>query len=84
MAETLTIPASKFARNFGAYRDEALGGRIVKVTSHGRIVGAYLSASEFAHFEELKRRQREILTVGELPDDVVADLEKAEYGAGPR
>jgi hypothetical protein len=62
---------------------KALAGRIVKVTSHGRIVGAYLSARELAQFEALKRREREILTVGAMSDDVVADLEGAEYGAGP-
>ncbi|SMF29856.1 hypothetical protein SAMN06265365_12046 [Tistlia consotensis] len=84
MADTLTVSASTFARNFGVYQDEAIAGRIVKVTSHGRIVGAFLSAAELAHFEELKRREREILTVGALPDDVVADLESAEHGAGPR
>ncbi|MCK6450305.1 MAG: hypothetical protein L6R19_05535 [Alphaproteobacteria bacterium] len=53
------------------------------MTSHGRVIGAYLSASEAAHYEQLKRRERQSLVVGELPDDVVAAIEAAEYGVEP-
>jgi hypothetical protein len=77
------VTASEFVRGFGRYQDEAFR-EVVKVTSHGRVVGGYLSAQDLEHFERLKRREREILVVGELPDDVVADIEAAEYGAGPR
>jgi hypothetical protein len=77
------VTASEFVRGFGRYQDEAFR-EVVKVTSHGRVVGGYLSAHDLEHFERLKRREREILIVGELPDDVVADIEAAEYGAGPR
>lgn len=47
------------------------------------MIGAYLSASEAAHYERLKRRERQSLIVGELPDDVVAAIEAAEYGKEP-
>ena len=76
------VAASEFARNFGRYQDEA-HREVVKVTSHGRVVGGYLSAPDLELFERLKRREREVLVVGELPADVVADIEAAEYGAGP-
>jgi hypothetical protein len=76
------VAASDFARNFGRYQDEA-HREVVKVTSHGRVVGGYLSAPDLEHFERLKRREREVLVVGELPEDVVADIEAAEYGTGP-
>jgi len=77
------VPASEFVRSFGRLQDEAFR-EVVKVTSHGRVIGAYLSAHDLDHFERLKRREREVLVVGQLPEDVVADIEAAEYGADPR
>ncbi len=58
------VTASQFARSFGRLQDEAFSGPI-QVTSHGRVIGAYLSAAEFEHFERLKRREAEI-----LPEDL--------------
>lgn len=83
MQKETTIPASEFARNFGSYRDRATGGEVVRVTSHGRTVGAYLSAKEYERYKRLKRRERQILKVGALPDDIVADIENARYGKTP-
>lgn len=83
MAATRDVPATEFARNFARYRDEAAEARVIHVTSHGRVVGAYLSASEVAHYERLKRRERQSLVVGDLPDDAVAAIEAAEYGVEP-
>jgi len=85
MAETRDVPATEFSRNFGRYRDEAIEAKIIHVTSHGRVIGAYLSASEgeAAHYEQLKRRERQSLVVGDLPDDVVTAIETAEYGVEP-
>lgn len=84
MAAARDIPATEFSRNFARYRDEAIEAKIIHVTSHGRVVGAYLSASEAAHYEQLKRRERQSLVVGELSDDVVTAIETAEYGAEPK
>lgn len=83
MAQTRDIPATEFTRNFARYREEAIEAKVIHVTSHGRVIGAYLSASEAAHYERLKRRERQSLVVGELPDDVVVAIEAAEYGAEP-
>jgi PHD/YefM family antitoxin component YafN of YafNO toxin-antitoxin module len=77
-----TVSATEFARNFGRYQDEA-HREPVRVTSHGRVVGGYLSAAELEHFERLKRRERQVFRVGELPEDIVAELEAAEYGVAP-
>jgi hypothetical protein len=77
------VSASEFAKNFGRWRDEAAAAGAVAVTSHGRVIGGYLSAAELAHYETLKRREREVLIVGELPDDVVAELKIARYGRAP-
>lgn len=84
MVKETTVSASEFARNFGRYQHEALSGKTINVTSHGRLVGGFISPQELEHFERLKRREREVLVVGELPDDVVADIEAAEYGVEPR
>lgn len=83
MMSARTIPASDFSRNFGRYQDEAISAGIINVTSHGRVVGAYLSAAELEHFERLKRREREVLKIGELDDDTLAAIEAAGYGAEP-
>jgi hypothetical protein len=83
MSERSTVRATEFARNFARYQDEAIETKVIVVTSHDRVVGGYLSANELARYEKLKRREREVLVVGELSDDVVALIEAAEYGAEP-
>ncbi len=83
MARTRDVPATEFSRNFARYREEAIEKKVIHVTSHGRVIGAYLSAGEAAHYEKLKRRVGQSLVVGELPNDVVAAIEAAEYGAKP-
>jgi len=80
MAQPRDIPATEFSRNFARYREEAIAEKVIHVTSHGRVIGAYLSASEAAHYEQLKRRERQSLIVGELPSDVLSAIEAAEYG----
>jgi hypothetical protein len=84
MPRDTTVRASDFARNFAKYQDEAISAKIISVTSHGRIVGAYLSAEELARYQALKRRAGEALRVGELDDDTVAAIEAAEYGVEPK
>jgi hypothetical protein len=83
MAEIKDVPATEFSRNFARYREEAIADKVIHVTSHGRVIGAYLSAAEAQHYERLKRRERQSLVVGALPDDVVAAIEAAEYGVEP-
>lgn len=78
-----TVSASEFARNFGRYRDDATSGQIVNVTSHGRIIGGFLSASQLEDYYRLKRREQENLIVGNLPDDAVSAIEDAEYDKAP-
>jgi hypothetical protein len=84
MTRATTVRATEFSRNFARYQDEAIREKVIVVTSHERVVGGYLSADELAHYEQLKAREREVLVVGELSDNVVAAIEAAEYGAEPR
>ena len=78
---TTPVPASEFSRNFGRYQDQAMTGGVVRVSSHGRIVGGFLSPAELDRYERLKRRERQVMIVGALPDEVIADIAVAEYGA---
>lgn len=83
MPDTLTITAAEFSANFARYDPEESGADVVKVVRNGAVVGGYLSARELEHYEALKRREAEVLQVGALPPDVVAEIESAEYGASP-
>lgn len=83
MPDTITVRATDFSRNFAKYQDEAIAAKVIAVTSHGRVIGAYLSANELAHYELLKRREREVLVVGDLDDGAVAAIETAQYGHTP-
>ncbi len=83
-SETMVVDATKFARAFGRYQHEANMVDVIEVRSHGHVIGGYLSARELQHYRRLKRREREVLVVGQLPDEVITDLEAAEYGAEPR
>ena len=84
MPQSNTVRASDFARNFAKYQDEAISAKVINVTSHGRVVGAYLSVEELRRYEVLKRRASEVLRVGELDEETVAAIEAAEYGVEPK
>ena len=84
MVEGVTVRATEFSRNFARYQDEAIEAKVINVTSHGRVIGGYLSASELARYEAMKRREREVLIVGDLDDDTISAIESAEYGVAPK
>ena len=84
MADPTTVRATTFARNFAHYQHEAIRTKVIVVTSHDRVVGGYLSASELDNYQRLKTREREILIVGTLADDVIADVEGAVYDVEAR
>jgi PHD/YefM family antitoxin component YafN of YafNO toxin-antitoxin module len=84
MTDVLTVRATEFSRNFAKYQDDAIEAKVINITSHGRVVGGYLSASELARYEEMKRRERKVLIVGELDDDTLSAIETAEYGVAPK
>ena len=73
--------ATEFCRNFGRYQHQAQR-EPVQVTSHGRTTGYFVSETEFAHYQELLRKEREVLLVGRLTDDAVAAIELSQYPEG--
>ena len=80
MSRPATVAASTFAR----YQDKAIREKVIVVTSHDRVVGAYRSADELARYERLKARERTSHRTEDLPDHLVGALEAAQYGADPR
>lgn len=66
--------AAEIAKNFGAFADKALV-EPVTITKYGREHLVLLSASEY---ERLKRRDRQVHRVGELPPDIAEAIARAE------
>jgi len=65
----ITVPASKFTRNFGRYRMQAQRGA-VPVSSRGRIAGYFVGPDEYEEFKRFRERQRSFAT-SELPEPKV-------------
>ncbi|MBW9114669.1 hypothetical protein JNB88_13535 [Rhizobium cauense] len=80
MAHALQVPASAFSRQFGKIRDQVYEAGVIEVTSHDRVVGAYISPKELEHFNRLKSREVQVLHAGEIGDDLLAEIENAQYG----
>ncbi len=74
--DVLKVTASKFARNFGRYR-EAVQREPVAVTSHDRVTGVLVSPQDFDEYQALKRRAAHALWAHELFDDTLSMLEAA-------
>lgn len=73
-----TVEATRFRRDFGRYQDEA-HREIVTVTSHGRVIGGFLSAHELEHYQRLKQRERQVFRIEDAPEELVEAIGKAEY-----
>ena len=80
MADTHQVPASAFSRNFGRIREEVYSAGVIEVTVHDRVVGAYISPKELEHFNRLKSREVRVLQAGEIDDDLLGEIEAAQYG----
>jgi predicted sulfurtransferase len=80
MAHAFQVPATAFSRGFGKYRDEVHNVGVIEVTSHDRVVGAYISPKELEHFKRLKQRERQVIHVSEVDDELLAAIENAQYG----
>lgn len=77
--QSKATPASEFCRNFGRYKDAAIERGVIEVSSNGRAVGAYLSQTEYERFLTLKQRETRVHKIDELPDDILNDIETAQY-----
>jgi len=73
-SELVTVSAAEFLRNIGTYQDMALT-KPVAITKNGRERTVLLSAAEY---RRLKRRDREVLGLGDLTDEDIANLASAQ------
>jgi prevent-host-death family protein len=73
----VTITAAELQNRFGRYRDLAQR-EAVAVTHHGRESIVVLSAHEYKRLKALDTRRA--YYAHELPDDIVAELEKGYQG----
>jgi hypothetical protein len=80
MAQTLKVSATEFARKFTTYRERVQVAGVIEITAHDRTIGGFLSAAELSHYQDMKRREREVIRVGEMDDDTMALILNAEYG----
>jgi len=67
-----TVTASEFQKNFGRYQAQAQRGA-VRVTSHGRDSVVLISAEDYERYKSIDDRVS--MSVGDLPDDLVQELE---------
>ncbi|MVA73915.1 hypothetical protein GOZ81_22990 [Agrobacterium vitis] len=74
------VPASAFSRQFGKIREDVYEAGVIEVTSHDRVVGAYISPKELERFNRLKSQEVRVLHASEIDDDLLSDIESAEYG----
>jgi hypothetical protein len=75
------ITVTEFRRNFSRFQHEARR-QPIEVTSYGRTVGYFVSEAEFHHYQDLLRREREVLAVGQLPTDALTAITAATYPDG--
>lgn len=73
-----TVSSSQFQRGVGHYQDVALHEPLF-ITSRGRERLVLMSAEEY---RRLRRRAREVLTVGELSEADLEQIAKAQVPAG--
>ncbi len=69
----MKVSAAEFQRNIGRYQDVALK-EAVAVTRNGRESTVLISADEY---RRLKRRERQVLGLGDFTDADIAALEAA-------
>lgn len=65
------VPASEFTRNFGRYQTLAQQ-EAVAVSSHGRVTGYFIAASEYEAFKRFKGTRRSFATVDLSEDETNA------------
>ncbi len=65
MNDVVRVPAGEFQKNVGRYSEVSLS-RPVVITHNGRDRNVYISHAEY---ERLKRRDREVLALGDFTDD---------------
>ena len=74
MTDMIRVSSTEFGKEVGRYQDAALTQPVV-VTRNGRDRTVMISAEEYIR---LKRRDRRVFAAGELPDDIVEAIARAD------
>jgi PHD/YefM family antitoxin component YafN of YafNO toxin-antitoxin module len=74
----VTASSEQVAKNFGRFQDAALSEPVV-VTKYGRASVVIVKATEY---ERLKKRDREVLSIGDLTREDVAAIGAAKPPSG--
>jgi PHD/YefM family antitoxin component YafN of YafNO toxin-antitoxin module len=70
----IRVSSTEFGKEVGRYQDMALAQPVI-VTRNGRDRTVMISAGEYMR---LKRRDRQVLAAGELPDDMIEAVHTAK------
>jgi hypothetical protein len=70
----IRISSTEFGKEVGRYQDMALVQPVV-VTRNGHDRAVMISADEYMR---LRRRDRQVFAVGELPDDIISAIRNSE------
>ena len=62
-----SVPAAEFTHNFGRYKMEAQRAA-VPVSSHGTLVGYFVSPQEYEYLLRLKAMRRQVINIADLPE----------------
>ena len=49
------------------------------MTSHDRMIGGFLFVHELEHDQRLKRRERQVFRIEDVPEELTEAIAKAEY-----
>jgi len=74
MTGMLRVTSTEFGKEVGRYQDAALTQTVI-VTRNGRDRTVMISAEEY---QRLKRRDRQVFAVGELPEDIIDAIATVE------
>ena len=73
MSSMIRVSSTEFGKEVGRYQDAALSQPVV-VTRNGRDRTVMISAEEY---HRLKRRDRQVLASGEVPDEMLEAVRNA-------
>ena len=74
MTDMIRVSSTEFGKEVSRYQDMVLAQPVI-VTRNGRDRTVMISADEYTR---LKRRDRQVFAVGELPDDIIDAVRNSE------
>ncbi len=80
MAQAIRVPATEFARKFTTFREQVQTAGVIEITAHDRTIGAFLSVAELERYQQMKKREREVVLLSEFDDEMLAQLKSSQWG----